>query len=187
MRARIAVSGAVLAATIMVAACGGDEDEPSSLTDTTSAGSAVTPTDTGSASPADPTAQLEAEITEFYKLYVETINESWTSEQALQRRREMFAETCVECLTGYEFARQAHSDNLTLLGGIPHVTEVRVDAVNGDVVTFLTLSEVPAARLVDPQGTVVMQFEEGPNTQTVYQARQTESDSWIIISGQTLS
>jgi hypothetical protein len=187
MRARIGVSAAVLAATILVAACSGDEDEPSSLPDATTAGSAVTPTDTGSTPPADPTAHLEAEITDFYKLYVETINESWTSEHALQRRREMFADTCVECLAGYEFARKAHSDNLTLLGGIPHVTEVRVDAVNGDVVTFLTLSKVPAARLADPQGTVVMQFEEGPNTQTVYQAQQTESGSWIIISGQTLS
>ena len=71
MRARIGVSAAVLAATILVAACSGDEDEPSSLPDATTAGSAVTPTDTGPTSPADPTAQLEAEITEFLQAYVE--------------------------------------------------------------------------------------------------------------------
>ena len=62
MRARIGVSAAVLAATILVAACSGDDYEPSSLPDATTAGTAVTPTDTGSTPPADPTA-LPATVT----------------------------------------------------------------------------------------------------------------------------
>jgi len=185
---RVRFGGAIgLAAVMMVAACG-SEDQPSTLPDPTSATATVPTTDSATPTPTgDPTAQLEAEITEFYKRYVETINESWTSEEALQRRREMFADTCQECLAGYDFARRAHAENLTLEGGAARVTDVRVDAVNGDVVTFLTFSDVPAARLLSPEGHVVMQFDEGKNTQTAYQAQRTESGAWIIISGQTLS
>ena len=96
MRARIGASAVVLTAAMTIAACSDNGGEPSTLPDATSTSSAVatdTPSPTG-----DPTAQLEAEISEFYQLYVETINESWTSEEALQRRREMFADTCATCL-----------------------------------------------------------------------------------------
>ncbi len=106
MRARIGVSVVVLTAATTVAACSDNGGEPSTLPEVTSASSAVgteTAVPTG-----DPTAQLEAEITEFFTLYVEAINESWTSEEALQRRREMFADTCAACLAGYELAQQAH-------------------------------------------------------------------------------
>ena len=122
--------------------CSGDDDEPSSLPDATTAGSAVTPTDTGSTPPADPTAQLEAEITDFYKLYVETINESWTSEQALQRRREMFADTCATCAAGYELTKGALEEGLTLEAEPARVRSARLDNFDGDVVTFLGIEDV---------------------------------------------
>jgi hypothetical protein len=187
MRVRIVEAFELVLVAMVVAACNGG-DQPSTLPDATSATATVPTTESAAHTPTgDPTAQLEAEITEFYKLYVETINESWTSEEALQRRREMFADTCGECLAGYEFARRAHTNSLTLEGGDAHVTDVRIDAVNGNVVTFLTFSDVPAARLVNTQGDMVMQFDEGQDTQTAYQAQRTESGRWIIISGQTLS
>ena len=83
MRARIGVSAVVLTAATTVAACSDNGGEPSTLPDATPASSPVS-TETAAPTPTgDPTAQLEAEITEFYRLYVETINESWTSEEAL--------------------------------------------------------------------------------------------------------
>jgi hypothetical protein len=185
---RLRLGGAIgLVAAAILTACS-DSDQPSTLPDTTSTSAVVSPSESVSPTPvADPTAQLEAEINEFYEHYVETINESWTSEEALQRRRGLFADSCAECLAGYEFASRAHTEDLTLEGGAARVTDVRLDAVDGDVVTFLTFSNVPAARLVDSQGNLVMQFDEGRNTQTAYQAQRTESGKWILISGRTLS
>ncbi len=161
MRARIGVYAAVLAATILVAACSGDEDEPSSLPDATTAGSAVTPTDTGSTSPADPTAQLEAEITDFYKLYVETINESWTSEQALQRRREMFVDTlCYLPAAGYELTKGALRAGPThWRQSLARFVELDSIAFDGDVVTFLGIDHVACWHVYStPRGEVVQEF-----------------------------
>src|ERR671918_2802222 len=93
-------------AGLVLAACG-DDDEPGTLPDVTPSSTSV---ESASATPSgDPTARLEAEITAFLEQYAETINESWTSEDALARRREMFADTCASCLSGWEFARRAHS------------------------------------------------------------------------------
>jgi len=186
MRARIAVSAAVLAATIMVAACSGDEDEASSLPDATSADSAVTPTDTGSTSPADPTAQLEAEITDFYKLYVETINESWTSEQALQRRREMFADTCATCVAGYELTKGALEEGLALEAEPARVRSARLDNFDGDVVTFLGIEDVPAGRLLNSRGEAVDEFGATLGAQVVYRAQRV-GNGWVIIASDLLS
>jgi hypothetical protein len=187
MRARIRVSAAVLAATITVAACSGDEDEPSSLPDATSVGSAVTPTDTGSTSPAGRTAQLEAEITDFYKLYVKTINESWTSEQALQRRREMFADTCASCLRGYQLAERAQREGLSLEAEPGAIHDVRLDDLNGDVATFLVKEDIPAGRLKDTDGNVVEVFGATVGAQVVFRAQRAVPAGWVIIASDVLS
>src|ERR687898_426454 len=86
-------------AGLVLGACG-DDDQPGTLPD-------VTPSTTSVESPSampsgDPTAQLEAEITAFYEAYVYTINESWTSKEALERRRHLFSDSCVACMHGYE-------------------------------------------------------------------------------------
>jgi hypothetical protein len=187
MRARIGVSAAVLAATILVAACSGDEDEPSSLPDATTAGSAVTPTDTGSTPPADPTAHLEAEITQFIFEYDKVVDESWTSEDALTQRREMFADSCVPCLRGYELTRKALADGLTLEAEFGTIRSVRLDAVNGGVATFLVMDDVPAARLVDASSEVVQEFDATIGAQIVYQARKNPAGQWVLISSEVLS
>ena len=185
MRARIGAAAGLALAGLMLTSCSGDE-APGTLPD-------VTPTsadlqETASATPTgDPTAALEAEITAFYERYVETINESWTSAEALKRRREMFSDSCAECLAGYGFAERAQADRLRLIGDAATVESVRIDAVNGDVVTFSTFSNVPAARLIDRQGEVVVEFDEGRGTQTTYQAQRRGQGQWIIISGHTLS
>jgi hypothetical protein len=172
-------------AGLVLGACSDDDDQPGTLPDVTPSTTSVEST---SATPSgDPTAQLEAEITAFYEEYVDTINESWASEEALERRRNLFSDSCDECLVGFQFAQRAHLEGLTLQGEPAVVHRVRLDSVRDDVVTFATFSDVPAARLVDPQGAVVLEFEAGPNTQTIYQAQRTGRDRWIIIAGETLS
>ena len=185
MRVRLRAAAGLIAAALALASCS-DGETPDTLPDV--APTSTTPAETTSPTPtADPTAALEAEITAFYERYVETINESWTSAEALARRREMFSDSCGECLAGYGFAQRAQNDRLRLEGAAASVAMVRIDAVNGDIVTFSTFSTVPAARLIDRQGNVVVKFDEGRSTQTIYQARRRGQGQWIIISGHTLS
>jgi hypothetical protein len=187
MRARIGVSAAVLAATITVAACSGDEDEPSSLPDATSADSASTPTDTGSTSPADPTARLEAEITEFIQEYARVINDSWQSADALSRRREMFSDSCASCLAGYELAEQAQAQGLRFEGGIASLRDLQVDRIDGDVVTVSALTTSEAGRLLDDDNEVVQEFDASNDVQIVFQLHGDGSGNWMIISDEVLS
>jgi hypothetical protein len=187
MRARIRVSAVVLAAVITVAACSDNGGGPSTLPDATSTSSAVAtetavPTPTG-----DPTAQLEAEITEFYRLYVETINESWTSEEALQRRREMFADTCASCLRGYELAERAQREGLLLEAESGTIHEIRLDALDSDIATFLVSEDIPAGQLEDADGNVVEVFGATIGAQVVFRAQRTAPGSWIIIASDVLS
>jgi hypothetical protein len=135
----------------------------------------------------DPTAQLEAEITEFYKLYVETINESWTSEEALQRRREMFADTCSVCLAGYELTQRARQDGLTFEAEPATIRSARLDNIDGDVVTFLGVEDVPAGRLFDSAGNLVDQFGATVGAQVAYRVQRTQDDRWRIIASDLLS
>jgi hypothetical protein len=139
---RVRLGGAIgLVAAAMLTACS-DSDQPSTLPDTTPTSAVVSPSESASSTPvADPTAQLEAEITEFYEHYVETINKSWTSEEALQRRRGMFADSCESCLRGYELAKRALNQRLTLEADLSTIHEIRLDNVDGDVVTKTFLPE----------------------------------------------
>lgn len=186
MRERLVRAAGLALVGLSVVACSGD-DEPGTLPDVTPTGTSASAASPSQPPSGDPTAQLEAEITAFYELYVNTINQSWTSEEALQRRREMFSDSCAECLAGYQFAQRAHAENLELVGGAPSVTRVRIDAVDASTITFSTFSDVPAAQLIDANGVIVIEFDEGINTQTAYQAQRTGQGTWIIVSGHTLS
>ncbi len=185
MRARIGASAVVLTAAMTIAACSDNGGEPSTLPDATSTSPAVateTSTPTG-----DPTAQLEAEISEFYQLYVETINESWTSEEALQRRREMFADTCATCLAGYELTRHALEEGLTFEAEPASVRTARLDSLDGDVATFLGIEDVPAGRLLSSDGNVVDEFGATIGAQVVYHIRRGGGGDWVIIASDLLS
>ena len=186
MRVRIGGAVGLVAAAILVA-CSGD-DQPSLLPDATPTNADSAASDVGSPSPSgDPTAQVEAEITEFIHEYDEVIDASWTSQDALIKRREMFADSCAPCLRGYELTREALADGLLLEAEFGTIRSVRVDAVDGDVVTFLVIDDVPAARLVNEAGEVVRKFEATLGTQIVYQARKSPSEQWILISSEVLS
>jgi hypothetical protein len=185
---RVRLGGAVGLATVAIlVACSGSE-QPSTLPDTTRTpttaptSEAVSPTPT-----ADPTAQLEAEITEFYKRYVETINESWTSEEALLRRREMFADSCAECLAGYELTRRAVEEGLRFEAEPATIRSARLDKVDGNVVTFLGVEDVPAGRLLNSDGDVVDQFGASIGAQVAYRVQHADDGKWVIIASDLLS
>jgi hypothetical protein len=188
MRVRIGgalgLAAAVILAVATLAACS-NRDEPSTLPDTTPTGAVVSPSESGSPTPsADPTAQLEAEITEFYELYVQTINESFSSGAALQLRRSLFAETCLDCQRGYELAKRAHAESLTLGGGTISIVEISVDDLKADQAVFTSTTNSTAGTLTDEAGNVVQTLVESRNLQIVYQVARIDTKEWIITSSE---
>jgi hypothetical protein len=171
-------------AGLVLGACG-DDDQPGTLPD-------VTPSTTSVESPSarpsgDATAQLEAEITAFYEEYVDTINESWTSEEALERRRTMFADSCEPCLRGYEIAQRAQTEDLSLDAEFGTIHDVRLDDVEGDTVTFLVTEDIPAGRLLNTDGEVIEEFGATMDAQVVFQARRDLNSGWVIVASDVLS
>jgi hypothetical protein len=186
MRVRFGGAVGLVAAAILVA-CSGD-DQASTLPDATPTSADSPASEDVSPSPSgDPTAQLEAEIKEFYELYVHTINESWTSKEALERRREMFADTCTVCLAGYELAQRSLQDGLTFEAEPARIRNARLDNVDGNVVTFLGIEDVPAGRLINPDDEIVDQFGATIGAQVAYRVQRTDDDGWIVIASDLLS
>ncbi|NED94731.1 hypothetical protein G1H11_05345 [Phytoactinopolyspora alkaliphila] len=134
----------------------------------------------------DPTEELEAEITEFFEEYIDAINESWTSEEALQRRREMFADSCEECLIGYEFAKRKHHQELRFEGDDVEVLDVSLVSAGDGVVVITTVIDSPPGRLIDNDGALVQEFDEYEAVQSVYQLVKNETGVWIIIKGEVI-
>ncbi|MGH8838663.1 MAG: hypothetical protein ACRDVO_05295 [Jiangellaceae bacterium] len=185
MRARMGAAAGLALAGLMLASCS-DEDVPGTLPDVTPTTDG--PQETTSATPTgDPTAALEAEITAFFEEYAQMINQSWTSVEALARRREMFADSCESCLAGYEFAERAHAENLQIEGGAASLVRARVDRVEGDLVTTSAFTNSAAGRLLDSGGNVVQQFDASENTQITYQIRRAIPNDWIILASEVLS
>jgi hypothetical protein len=179
---RLRLGGAIgLIAAGLLAACSGDE-QPSTLPDAAPTSSSSPVDDAVSPTPtADPTAQLEAEITEFYEKYVESINESFESRQALQERRSMFAETCADCQRGYDLAQQAQAESLTLEGGTMSVIEVRIDTWTSDSAVFSAVTSSDAGTLKDLAGKIVRSLPSSSNVQILFQATR-KSGQWVITS-----
>jgi hypothetical protein len=186
MRARVRAAAVLVVAALVVASCS-DGEVPDTLPEvaSTSAATAETlsPTPTG-----DPTAALEAEITAFFEEYIQTINESWSSNAALQRRREMFSDACEPCLAGYDLAARAHQEELFLDAEPATARRVRLDAVDADIATVLVVEDVPAGRLIDGQGVVIEEFGASLGAQVIYRVqRQPSGDRWMIIASDLLS
>jgi hypothetical protein len=183
----VRIGGAVGLVAAILVACSGD-DQPSTLPDATPTNADSAASEVVGPSPSgDPTAQLEAEITEFYELYIQTINESWTSKEALKRRREMFADTCAVCLAGYELTQRSIQDGLIFEAQPASIRDARLDNFDGDVATFLGIEDVPAGRLVNPDGEIVDQFGATVGAQVAYQVQHTDDGAWIIIASDLLS
>lgn len=169
-----------LVALVLIGACSSTDEEPSRLPDATStpgaeSGSAGAIPEPGS------TAAIEAEITAFFEDYIDTVNKSWTSKKALERRRTMFADTCSDCLAGYRFAKRAHDEDLILEAenGVVMV-DLRVIAVDGDTITFITIEDSPHGELKDIHGDVVQEFDEYRKSKVINRAKR-HRGSWLIM------
>lgn len=186
MRDRWAVLVLLAGCVLPVAACA-PSDEPGTLPDRTDSVTtpAPTPTPTVTPTPTDPSAALEAEIETFFRSYIDTVNESWTSADALARRREMFADSCEDCLAGYTFAQRAHDEKLTLDGGEVVVDRVDLTGSEGPQAIFLTTEDLPAGSLTDASGAVIQRFDEYLDVQTAYQVARA-GNSWVIVRSDPL-
>jgi hypothetical protein len=187
MRVRIVEAFELVLVAMVVAACNGG-DQPSTLPDATSATATVPTTESAAHTPTgDPTAQLEAEITEFYKLYVETINESWTSEEALDKRKSMFAESCLDCRRGYELAQRARTEGLILNDGTISMTDVTINTSADEHVVFTSITNSSAGTLKDRAGNLVQKLAGTSDVQITYQAERNDSGEWVLTSSEALS
>ncbi|NEE03742.1 hypothetical protein [Phytoactinopolyspora halotolerans] len=196
----------LLCAVVVLAGCSDDEPDAQPTDASSATGEAVaesestpspgpsdspgaTATDeaTDGPSPApDPTAEIEAEITQFFEEYIDVVNESWSSEDALERRREMFADSCQECLHGYELTKRKHDEGLVFDAGEVVVSSVQLTSIEGGSVVFMTVMDSPSGALRTTGGEVVQEFDEYVDVQSVYQAVRSEAGDWIIVSGEVL-
>lgn len=171
-----------------IAGCS-SEPGPATLPDISDT-SSVTPQPTTSAAATtpvvDPTAALEAEITAFFQEYIDTVNASWTSEEALARSEEMFSPTCGSCSYVFSLAERAHAEGLSYEGQLGQLEDVRFDSFADGiaVVSVTTSSEV--AQLVDSDGAVIEEFSQTDHLQVIYQAAQTDG-GWIIIKDEVIA
>lgn len=175
---------------LVLAGCSGDDDPVLDPTPTTTTPRTAEPTETptqDTTPDADPTAELEAEITAFFEEYIKTSDQSWTSEKDLERRREMFADSCAVCLAGYQIAEDAQANGLRFEGAPGTVLDVNITTVEGEVVSVLVTVDAPAAELIDGNGQVVESFEANTKSQVVYQVARREGGRWVIIRGDVLS
>jgi hypothetical protein len=169
---------------VALAGCSSDDEAASTLPDVTST---LSPSGTPSPTPSPSrAAELEAEITAFFQDYIDTVNESWTSEKALERRREMFEDTCSDCLAGYLFAKRAHDENLILKAGNVTVLRLEVTSAEDDQVTFVTTENSPAGELVDVDGQVVQEFDEYVRVQIVNEAARNSNGDWVLVRSDLL-
>jgi hypothetical protein len=175
---------AALAALVALAGCSSDDEAASTLPDVTST---LSPSGTPSPTPSpSSTAELEAEVTAFFEDYIDTVNESWTSEKALERRREMFEDTCSDCLAGYLFAKRAHDENLTITGDDAELVTLELASESASTMDVVATERLPAGELLDPDGNVMQTFDEVLNGQTLYAIAKTEGGSWTITHSEAL-
>jgi hypothetical protein len=163
---------------VALAGCSSDDEAASTLPDVTST---LSPSGTPSPTPSpSSTAELEAEVTAFFEDYIDTVNESWTSEKALERRREMFEDTCSDCLAGYLFAKRAHDDDLTISGEDAELLQVTfVSSTEGTYVVMVT-EDLPPGALSDKDGVVLQEFDEYSGVQILFELEKID-DQWVIV------
>jgi hypothetical protein len=192
-RGGVRVVPVLLAGALAVAACSGDDDAlPSETTP------AATPTDTATVEPTpteptddptpdvDPTPDLEAEITEFFEEYIEAVNESWASEDALLQTRDMFADTCDSCAAVYALATEAHDRGWSYKGAPGSLDGIQLTSYQDGVAVFTAETSSSEATLVDARGEVVRGFVATNGLQVVYQAARNDANEWVLIRDEVL-
>ncbi|NDL60159.1 hypothetical protein [Phytoactinopolyspora mesophila] len=181
---------AALAALLLSGCAGGDDSAAAPTPTSTPQDTATpepTPTPETTAEPTvDPTEALEAEITEFFEEYIDLVNESWTSEEALVRSRDYFSETCMSCAAVYELAERVHKDALTYEGDLGTLDGVELLTVNGNVVIFVATTSSADARLLNEDGVSVQRFESTQELQVIYHAVDDAPNGWVLIKDEVL-
>ncbi len=184
---------------LVLAGCAGDDgsapaaDAPSTITDAptpdTTPRDDHTPDPTPTTEPTptpDPTAALEAEITEFFEEYIDVVNRSWTSREALDRRREMFSDSCQACLVGYEFAQRVHDESLSYDGEEADLIDVLLVEFDAGSAIFLTSADYPEGSLVSADGDVAVSFDPARGRQTLYQVNRKAEGGFVIVFSEAL-
>jgi hypothetical protein len=129
---------------------------------------------------------VESEVRALFVRFAELSNSSYTSREALEQRRALYADSCVSCSAGHEIARKVLDNGYDFQGEPVIVKSTEIESIDGDTVTFRTVVDSPAASIVDQQGTIVDHFDPFEGLTTLYAAERRASGQWIIVSDKVL-
>jgi hypothetical protein len=185
MRARSVWLAGITAVGVLLAGCA-DEEAPASLPEVRSPSAELEGASPRISAAAPLPSDLEAEIRTLYGKFADLSNLSYSSRDALEQRRALYADSCVSCSAGHEIADTVLDNGYTFEGDPVTVESVIIDSVEGDLVTFRVVIDSPAAKVIDQQGATIEEFQGFENLTTLYAARRQESGEWMIVSDRVL-
>jgi hypothetical protein len=185
MRARSVWLAGITAVGVLLGGCA-NEDAPGTLPVVTSQPVDSAENSTVEVAPSPSPDDVESEVRALYARFAELSNSSYTSREALEQRRALYADSCASCSAGHEIAQDVLDNGYRFLGEPVIVRSVEIESLDGDAVTFRTVVDSPAASIVDRQGTIVNHFEGFERLTTLYAAERRASGQWVIVSDRVL-
>jgi hypothetical protein len=188
MHARSVWLAGITAVGVLLGGCA-NEDAPATLPDvaaTPISASGPTSEESTTAEPHNPN-DVEAEVQAFYENYARLRFDSFRSEAALFEQRQYFADSCDSCLRAYRNAQEVLANGHFFNSSPVNTEHVSIDSIEGDVVVFNVVEDVPAAVVRDGEGEVVKEYPETPGVQTLYQTRRKPGGGLTIISAEVLA
>jgi hypothetical protein len=186
MRARSVWLAGITVVGVLLGGCA-DGEAPASLPEVSFA-----PTTMPSLNADEPTessprpSNLEAEVQTFYKEYARLRFDSFRTADALEEQRQYFADSCESCLRGYNNAEEVLGNGYVFDSEPARTETILVDAVEGDLIVFNVVEDVPAALIRSSDGAVLKEYPETLDVQTLYRARRQPDGSLLIISAEVL-
>ncbi|HSK55468.1 MAG TPA: hypothetical protein VK908_09445 [Jiangellales bacterium] len=186
MHARSVWLAGIMAVGVLLGGCS-NADVPATLPDVPATPiSASGPTSEESTAEPNP-IDVEAEIQVFYENYARLRFDSFRSEAALSEQRRYFSDSCDSCLRAYRNAEEVLASGHSFDSSPVSTEHVSIDSIEGDVVVFNVVEDVPAAVVRDAKGEVVKEYPETPGVQTLYQARRQPGGELRIIGAEVLA
>jgi hypothetical protein len=185
MRARSVWLAGITAVGVLLGGCA-NEDGPATLPIVTSYPVDRAGNSTVEVVPSSSPGDVESEVRALYARFAQLSNSSYTSREALEQRRALYADSCVSCSAGHEIARNVLDNGYGFQGEPVIVKSVEMESIDGNTVTFRAVVDSPAASIVDRQGTIINKFEAFDGLTTLYAAERRASGQWIIVSDRVL-
>ena len=192
MRDRLFRWSAVMVVAAVVTGCSPSDESVSPDVSVSATGSPVAtstatePVSEPSTPPADPTAALEAEITAFFEEYIATVNASWTSADALARRRQMFSDSCTDCLAGFSFAERAATERLILESDPLLFRRSSIASSSDESILVEVTEDSPPGVLRSASGDLIQEFDEKIGLKILFEVVRRPNEGLLIVGSEVL-